>query len=643
MLKKTIHDVQVQAIKTASNRINMWLETKINAIRLSEKLFNNYDVTKEISRIQKMLKNNAQIAGFAGMFVGYSNNTTITSRPWNKPLWYKTTSQIWYQKTIQQGDITITEPYADEALKTTVVSICLPLSAHKGTNIKGVLCGILPLKYIKSEVSNVCIPYAGNTFLVDQEHKIVVYKNEHLKLDKFSYPFSDTWNIITDDKKYKDSIFSYGYVPYLKWYLVSQLEKKKVYQNITSQFFINLLIYAVSLVLFLILNFFYTYREYKNTKKLTRAQNIIQSFIDNNEQGFLIADENLHITYCNKQFLSLLQVSDLECLNLEVTLTAKSVLFQNVPLYIQDCIDKMINTAIHKKKTYSNMFTMQFEQQKTHLFCTISPALDQEGNYQGVVMVLDDITQKELDKQKQKEQDDILFQQSKMADLGSMIGAISHQWRQPLNATSIMLDNLLQFQAMDCLDHAVFNENLNHSLANIHYLSNTIDTFKNFYNPTHDIQNFNIKQAIDETNFIIEPYFKNTGIKIEIIAQDETFSANTYKNEFQQIIVNLIINAKDALMEKKPAVDKKISITIKAIMEEYYIRIEDNGPGIKPEYVPNLFKPFKTTKGNRGTGNGLYLSQLIAKQKLYGILSVISYQNPTTFLLVMQKDIKALK
>lgn len=113
--------------------------------------------------------------------------------------------------------------------------------------------------------------------------------------------------------------------------------------------------------------------------------------------------------------------------------------------------------------------------------------------------------------------------------------------------------------------------------------------------------------------------------------------AKPIKNELQQIIANLLFNAKEALLENAPKKELIIKIILEDRNKEYCIQVEDNGPGIHTSMRSLLFKPFKSTKGDKGTGNGLYLSQLIATQKLEGTLSLLSYQNPTTFLLSFQK------
>ncbi len=243
----------------------------------------------------------------------------------------------------------------------------------------------------------------------------------------------------------------------------------------------------------------------------------------------------------------------------------------------------------------------------------------------------------ELQKKLKKEQDTILFQQSKMTELGETIGAISHQWKQPLNSLSILLGNLLQFKKMGKLNDEIFEQNINQALNNTYYLSDTINTFRNFYAISHQKQEFELKKVIEETILILEPYFKNLPIKIEIEEKQKNIRCYNLKNEFQQIITSLILNSRYFLLEDKENNEKYIKITISENKDCYELLVEDNACGIKEEDINKIFKPFYTTKKEKGTGLGLYLSYLIAREKLHGKLEVLSYKNPTIFLLNIQK------
>jgi len=635
VLKSTIYDLQAQSMNDVSHHLNKWLDIKMDAIQVAQGFMVTLNPDDDQKRIHEILQNSSRMAGFASMFVGYSNDIMLSSHINEKRHINQNTSHFWYQKTLLNQKITITEPYKDDELQRIVVSICIP-STQKD-RLQSVLCGTLPLEYIKSEVFDISLPYDGNAFLIDHNQQILVHKDTKQLFHTFAYNLDKcSCTLTTNNCCFDKYIFSYAYIQYPKWYIVAQLDKKKVYEKVDLQLEINILIYGISLTLFLILNLFYNYRGYKSAEKLTRAQALIHSFIDHNEKGFLIADNDQNVTYYNQQFFKLLHVTQFK--SEKSFLSVKNLLVKYFPQKTQHGIDKRIQTILKKQITCENKFNICYEKTTISLLCTLSPVINSQGICQGIIIILEDITQQEKAKLQKKEQEDILFQQSKMADLGEMIGAISHQWRQPLNAISIMMGNLLQFKEMGCLDDAIFEENINRTLSNVHYLSNTLDTFRNFYKPSQNLQLFNIEETVKETLLIIDPYFKNTDITIKISKEIKNDLCHNYKNEFQQIIANLMLNAKDALSESNKNQSKQINICIEETDTAYHIKIGDNGSGIKTTFRPMLFKPFKTTKGAKGTGNGLYISQLIARKKLQGELSLLSYENPTIFLLSILKN-----
>jgi len=632
ILKNAINDLQVNAISNASKQIVKWTDEKINAVKNVETLIANMDHNQDKYSIGNLLQHGSSVAGFPYMFVGYEDNTIISSRTIIKPLTYNTISMPWYRETIRNEDITITNPYVSSIIDTLVVAVCSTTKSKRGQT--GVVCGILPLEYIEKEILKISLPYDGNVFLLDKNKKILVHKDKEKRFKKFNQRIDKEGYLTVT----KNSIFSQGFIKYGNWYLVSELNKEKVYERVDFQLKINLIIYGISLIIFLWLNLFYDRSQKRSDEKLKISKNLIKHFLSSDIRGCLIADDKDKITYYNNEFSKLLYLSENELSDNSLFECIK--FFKRVPPWITDCIGKQLKATKEKHKTYTNTFYFFEKDKKVFLYFTSIPVLDAKKEYKGVIFFVEDVTKKEMAKKAKKEQEDILFQQTKMADLGEMIGAISHQWRQPLNSISLLIGNILQFKEMGCLSDEIFKDNLNRAISNAHYLSDTIDTFKNFYLPNRKIESFDIIEAIEDTKVILEPYLKNSGINIEILSEETHYNCSSYKNEFQQIIASLVLNARDAILEDKTIEKKYIKIIIKEVEEKYYLEVQDSGPGIDITIKEILFEAFKTTKGEKGTGNGLYLSRLIARDKLLGNLTVISYNNPTTFLFSFPKKIK---
>lgn len=213
----------------------------------------------------------------------------------------------------------------------------------------------------------------------------------------------------------------------------------------------------------------------------------------------------------------------------------------------------------------------------------------------------------------------MLIQQSKMAQMGEMIGNIGHQWKQPLNTLGLIIQKLeSDFIFNHKIDENYITKIVDDSLNQITFMSKTVDDFKNFFSPNKKKENFSIKKAIEETLFIISAQIKNNNI--ELIGDYEDFNIFCSKNEFKQVILNIISNAKDELISNK--IDTpQIKIRVYRDNQNGFITIEDNAGGIKEENIDKIFEPYFSTKETNGTGIGLYMSKVIIDEHLNGKLS----------------------
>lgn len=650
ILQNSINDLQTQTIKGATKNIATLLENKINAIESINKIIVDNHI-KEDRPYEEIFKNASKVVGFNQVF--FSHNLEYNNSFVNMPSWHK--------KTLNSNATTILLPYKDENALTDIVFICTPSTIGKDA-VSGVLCGTISLENIKSKFLDIPLPHEGVIFLTDENNKIIIHQNNLELSNTFVIPEKGN-DLSINNKNYSvDFIYSYIKLNYPKWNVILKLNKSEMHKSLNNQLLISIIIYISSLLVYFLLNIFYSQIYRKNEEKLLKANQLIQSFVDHNEKGYLVIGTNHNITYYNKQILDILnlkehfiQNSHLSAefaafqnahLSFEFSLFKNThflsgfSLFQSLQAWRYDSIFKMLDMGEKKLKTWDTTFSYLHNKKTIHIACNIAQIIDEDGQYKGVALVLDDITEQRKLEEKEKEHHDLFIQQAKMADLGKMIGAVSHQWRQPLNANSIMLSNLLQFKQMGRLDDSIFEENINNMLTNINYLSSTIDTFQDFYKVHKNPQKFELKSTIEEMHLIIEPYCKNTGISIKIESEKENYPCTNFKNEFQQIIEILIINAKDSLVNMINPSEKTILFRIKETQTEYHIEIEDNGIGIQKNIKKELFKPFVTSKGKKGTGSGLYLSRLIAKEKLQGDLQIVSYKGPTTFLLSIKKKIR---
>jgi len=228
--------------------------------------------------------------------------------------------------------------------------------------------------------------------------------------------------------------------------------------------------------------------------------------------------------------------------------------------------------------------------------------------------------------------DKLLQQQSKMAAMGEMIGAIAHQWRQPLNALGLIIQDVEEAYHYNELNEEYIQSMIKNAMQQIMFMSKTIDDFRNFFRIDKKKELFSVKKSIEEIKNMLEAQLKSHNIKLTIMGDD--FSINGLENEFKQVILNIINNAKDAIIENKIR-DGKIEI----VLQNNKIIIRDNAGGIAENIIDRIFEPYFTTKEQgKGTGMGLYMSKMIIEENMNGRISVKNNTLGAEFEIELQKE-----
>ena len=220
-----------------------------------------------------------------------------------------------------------------------------------------------------------------------------------------------------------------------------------------------------------------------------------------------------------------------------------------------------------------------------------------------------------------KHKDRLLFQQSKMASMGEMIGNIAHQWRQPLSVITTCASGLKFENEFGAVTEDKINESMDTIVNNTKYLSRTIDDFRNFFKKDKTVEEFNVRDNIDKSLQLLNASLKNSEIDIDV-SVDENLKVDGFPNEFLQVLINIINNSKDAFLINNLE-HRYISIRAFEHHGNCIIEIEDNAGGIESNILENIFDPYFTTKHkSKGTGIGLYMSHQIIHKHMGGKLSV---------------------
>ena len=219
------------------------------------------------------------------------------------------------------------------------------------------------------------------------------------------------------------------------------------------------------------------------------------------------------------------------------------------------------------------------------------------------------------------EKNKLLIQQSKMATMGEMIGNIAHQWRQPLSTISTTATGLKLQKEMDVLEDKFLVESLEGINNSAQFLSKTIDDFRNFFKTDKKKEAFSIQEALDKALALVYVQFHNKNI--QIIKNSTDIEIKNLENEFIQVVINILNNARDELIKKDIDVEKIIFIDVIKKKDSIEISIKDNAGGIPEDILPRVFEPYFTTKHkSQGTGIGLYMSQEIIRKNMQGEILV---------------------
>jgi signal transduction histidine kinase len=224
---------------------------------------------------------------------------------------------------------------------------------------------------------------------------------------------------------------------------------------------------------------------------------------------------------------------------------------------------------------------------------------------------------KEIDQSRQK--DEIMYRQSRHAAMGEMIGNIAHQWRQPLNALTLLIQSFQTKQMHGKLDEAFVDAQVQEGLLLANAMSKTIDDFRNFFHSGKEHKLFNVGDNIASTINMLRTFYAKEGIDIVLTCKEEQRVLG-HPSEFSQVMMNLFSNAKDALL--KQPLPRFIEVVVSGDALTCNVEVFDNGGGIPAHVIERIFDPYFTTKHQAsGTGIGLYMSKQIIEKQMNGSIA----------------------
>lgn len=244
--------------------------------------------------------------------------------------------------------------------------------------------------------------------------------------------------------------------------------------------------------------------------------------------------------------------------------------------------------------------------------------------------------QLELEKKEKEQNKKLLIQHSKLAGLGEMIGSIAHQWKQPLNSLGLIIQDLPEAYEYGELDQKYLDNVVESSMGQINFMTRTIEDFRNFFKPSLLQERFNISDSVRDITKLLAPQLRSKEIALDIEDRLAGQTVAGIKNEFDQVVFNLLNNAKDAIVDAHVA--GEIHLTMDGDDTSVSLTVKDNGGGVSDEMVARIFEPYTTSKGESGTGIGLYMAKSIIEEHMNGTITLKNEKEGALFTITLPVD-----
>jgi len=219
-----------------------------------------------------------------------------------------------------------------------------------------------------------------------------------------------------------------------------------------------------------------------------------------------------------------------------------------------------------------------------------------------------------------KQKDILLSQQSKMATMGEMLENIIHQSRQPLSVITAVASGLAMSEEEASLQDKKKIESLGVIINSAEYLSQTMGSFRDFYNKEDKKQKFSLTTLLEKAFSLTSSKFESRNIKI--IKEFENIEIYGYEIELLQVFINILNNTRDEFI-KQDIKDRYIFISTKIVENKIQISFKDNANGVPINIINNIFDSHFTTKSKEnGTGIGLYMSKEIIEKHYNGQINI---------------------
>jgi len=656
LVEKTIFDqLHVITVDTAKT-IEIWLNQQMKILNATadsvdfRTLGNNSETIRPLEMAMK--------AGyFSDVYIGLPNGKIIDGAGWVPPATYDTRIRPWYLKAIEVNQTTVTNPYIDLTTMELVIALVTPLTDDG--DFVGVMSADTVLDALVENIVDVKVGESGYAFIVEKNGMILVHHNQEYvmktRLEEIE-PHLE-WGVeLAQDLEHgtiayqgkatgEDHLLTYQQVANTDWYLciiVSLDEAYDLTQKATilsavevvllvlgGLAFVTLLGVGGSALVLLIFS--------QNFKTTVRKQREEISGISENLEWNISKREEVETYYqtlfnvANDAILLCKNFYLIECNNRAEGLfggSRQDVLGKNIidlsPEYQpdgHDSVHKLTSVLANSTTGDGQFFVWTFQRLDGTEFPT-------EVGLKVLKFKDEELTLYSIrDISKRVNAEEQLRQAQKMAAMGEMLGAIAHQWRQPLNILSTYVASVQSAYINNLISKEFIEKMVSEADSQIQFMSKTIDDFRLFFRPTKHKSPFDLVPIVNSSIKLVQPHLEQNkiGLSVKQLNNDKEVVVDGYQSEFVHVLVNILHNAVDSIKEKikREGISEQclIEVTIETGEHQVEIRVKDTGGGIPERLLPKIFDPYVTTKGtSSGTGLGLYMAKTIVEKEMKGLL-----------------------
>ncbi len=673
IIEKTIDDHQLATTTDVSKTTELWLNQQMKILDATAASVLLRGVGDNAETLD-MLKMAMRAGHFSDVYIGLTSGVIIDGAGWTPPPSYDTRVRPWYKRAVEVQHTTFTRPYIDLTTMELVIALVTPL--YVDGRFIGVMSADTVLDTLVENLMSVKVGESGYAFIIDEEGTILVHPNQDfvmkMKLQETQPDLSQELGRLQQSSfgtaAYRDqgnggeNILAYKRITNTDWFLCTTIPRNEAYEltrKTTALIAVEkvLVVLGVLALVTLVggggsgLVLFVFNRRFESTvqqhkQELTGISEDLQWNISKRKEVettyqtlFLVANDaillskGLQYVECNEKAVEMFGFPRSEVIGMNMLDFSPD--FQPNGRESIVMAQKIIEIANTGEQQF---FEWTFLRSNgTEFAAEVGLKILRLDNQELTLSSIRDIS-KRVNAEKQ------LRQAQKMAAMGEMLGAIAHQWRQPLNTLSTYIASLQAAYHNDKINQDFVQKLTTEADSQIQFMSKTIDDFRHFFRPSKSKLPFDIVEAINSAVKLMQAQLKQSEIDLKIkYNTQEPLIVYGYQSEFVHVLVNILANARDAiedrLLQETREILRLIEIDVVSHGSEVIIHVKDYGCGIPGHLLTKVFDPYFTTKATlSGAGIGLYMAKIIVEKEMNGVLSARNTNVGAQFTIMLPKS-----